>query len=124
MERRKARCSTFSGPAGLEAVQIHGLGLSSPFSVGWWAICPDDHEAFNLHGQSMVIPRGALIRYREWYGAKAPNEGLKMTAEDVARGILERETVEAPDGTAVREQMAYGVLDPSALPAGRWPVDC
>jgi hypothetical protein len=38
-----------------------------------------------------------------------------MTAEDVARGILERETVEAPDGTPVREQMVYGVLDPSAF---------
>jgi Phage terminase large subunit len=90
-------------------------GSARPFSVGWWAICPDDHEAINLHAQSLVIPRGALVRYREWYGAKAPNEGLKMTAEDVARGILERETVEAPDGTPVREQMVYGVLDPSAF---------
>jgi hypothetical protein len=26
----------------------------------------------------MVIPRGALLRYREWYGAAGPNVGLKI----------------------------------------------
>ena len=36
-----------------------------------------------------MIPRGALVRYREWYGRGAkPNEGPKLTAEAVARGIL------------------------------------
>ena len=48
---------------------------------------------------------------REWYGASAPNVGLKLTAEEVAAGIVSRET--SKDGR--REDIAYGVLDPSAF---------
>ncbi len=60
-----------------------------------------------------IIPRGAIIRYREWYGAKAggSNQGLKMTAEEVARGIVARET----DDRQKREYVAYGILDPAAF---------
>jgi len=75
----------FAVPLDWKRFRSMDWGSARPFSVGWWALCPDDHEAFNLLGQALVIPRGALVRYREWYGAKAPNEGLKMTAEDVAR---------------------------------------
>ncbi len=73
-------------------------GSARPFSVGWWAVAGETtpHE-------SGLIPRGALIRYREWYGAKGPNEGLKMTAEQVADGILERED----------EKVVYSVADPA-----------
>ena len=38
------------------------------------------------------IPRGALVAYREWYGCREPNVGLKLAVEDVARGIAERES--------------------------------
>jgi hypothetical protein len=72
-------------------------GFAKPFSVGWWAVCPDKFEG---------IPRGALVRYREWYGASAPNVGLRLTAEEVADGIVSRET---------GEKIAYGVLDPAAF---------
>ena len=51
-----------------------------------------------------IIPRGALVRYREWYG----EVGGKLTAEQVADGIIERETSDRP-------RLAYGVLDPSAF---------
>lgn len=65
-------------------------GYSTPFSVGWWA----------------VDPNGVLFRYREWYGnkidAEAPNTGLRMTAAEVARGILEREKPERERGINVR----------------------
>jgi hypothetical protein len=57
-------------------------------------------------GGGRTIPRGALVRYREWYGASEPNKGLKLTAEAVARGIKERER---------NDGIAYGVLDPSAF---------
>ena len=77
-------------------------GSASPFSVGWWAVVGDDHTLFDR-----VLPRGSLIRYREWYGASAPNKGLKLTAEQVAEGILIRE-IEGEDVT-------YGVLDPAAF---------
>ena len=40
-------------------------------------------------GPDRLLPRGALVRYREWYGAASPNTGLKMTAEAVGAGIPE-----------------------------------
>jgi hypothetical protein len=71
-------------------------GSAKPFSVGWWAVSDGTLPAF---------PRGALIRYREWYGASEPNVGLKLTAEQVAKGILEREKP---------GECSWGVLDPAA----------
>lgn len=64
-------------------------GYATPFAVGWWA----------------VDPNGVLFRYREWYGSKGgetPNTGLRMTASEVARGILEREKPERERGISVR----------------------
>jgi hypothetical protein len=87
-------------------------GSASPFSVGWWAVCGDDwsiEHDLDMAGRRRVIPRGALIRYREWYGKVSdanPRVGLKLTAEQVAAGILERER-----GDTIK----YGVLDPSAF---------
>lgn len=76
-------------------------GSAKPFSVGWWAVASDDYIHEGTH-----IPRGALVRYREWYGCRAgePDTGLKMTAESVAAGILEREQ---------GESISYGVCDPA-----------
>ena len=70
-------------------------GSARPFSVGWWAISD---------GEMAQFPRGALIRYREWYGASAPNTGLRLPAEQVAQGIKARERA---------EKIAYGVADPA-----------
>ena len=77
-------------------------GSAAPFSIGWWAVAGDTITTPDGH----VIPRGALVRYREWYGASAPNVGLKLTAEEVAEGIVSRET---------GDNVKYGVLDPSAF---------
>jgi hypothetical protein len=76
-------------------------GSASPFSVGWWAVVGDEHR---VHGRR--LPRGALLRYREWYGSSDPNVGLKLTADEVAEGIKSRE-----EG----ETITYGVLDPNAF---------
>src|SRR5262245_21894039 len=65
-------------------------GSAKPFSVGWWAVVGDDHCLPAEGGSNRVIPRGALLRYREWYGSASPNVGLKMTAEAVADGIVQR----------------------------------
>lgn len=70
-------------------------GSAAPFSVGWWAVVEDE-----AHG----LPRGALVRYREWYGASGPQKGLKLTTEQVAAGIIER------DGG---ERFQYSVADPA-----------
>lgn len=76
-------------------------GYASPFSIGWWGIVSDDYET-----QGKMIPRGALVRYREWYGMEEgkPNVGIRMNAEEVARGIKKKEQ---------GEKIAYGVLDPA-----------
>ena len=48
-------------------------GSARPFSIGWWAISD---------GSLPELPRGALVRYREWYGWNGnPNEGCRLTAE-------------------------------------------
>ena len=70
-------------------------GSSHPFSVGWWAKA-DGTEAHYLDGTGTFCPpAGSLIRIAEWYGSNAPgtNTGLRMSAKNVARGIVERETV-------------------------------
>ena len=81
-------------------------GSAKPFSVGWWAVASED-----VVKPEGLIPKGALIRYREWYGAKTdssgatiPDTGLKLTAEELAKGILTREA---------GEEITYGVADPS-----------
>ncbi|MGX7706325.1 phage terminase large subunit [Methylobacterium sp. Gmos1] len=82
-------------------------GSAKPFSVGWWAIVPDPVQARTARG-IITLPRGAMVRYREWYGMRPhqPNVGLKLTAEQVGDGIVEREK---------GEKIAYGVLDPAAF---------
>jgi hypothetical protein len=62
-------------------------GSSRPFSVGWWAETDGTH-----HPGGRIFPRGSLIRVDEWYGWNGtPNEGSKMLAVDVAKGIKTRE---------------------------------
>jgi hypothetical protein len=99
-------------------------GSAAPFSVGWWAVASEDHIAETIDGKPAVVPRGALVRFREWYGAKKdasgrtiPNVGLKMKNEDIGAGIKERETLRLKDESSgkehfVREEITYGVLDP------------
>jgi hypothetical protein len=75
-------------------------GSVSPFSFGWWAVASDD---FVVDGEvKRTIPRGAIVRYREWYGS-----GAKLTADVVGRGLAERE--------ADDPKLSYGALDPSAF---------
>lgn len=74
-------------------------GSAKPFSCGWYALLDRD-----IAYQDRVLPKGALVKYREWYGACGPNKGLKMTADLVAQGIVEREK---------GERIRYGVADPA-----------
>ena len=66
-------------------------GSSKPFSVGWYAQS-DGSDVELPDGRRLHTVRGDLFRIAEWYGwTGKENEGLKMLAVDVARGILERE---------------------------------
>lgn len=83
-------------------------GSAKPFSFGWWAVASEDFLS-----PSGWIPKGAMVRYREWYGAKKtetgqtiPNVGLKLFAEKVGTEIASKEKGEDID---------YGVLDPAAF---------
>ena len=86
-------------------------GSAKPFCILWIAVAGEDW----IHPvEKRKVPRGALIVYREWYGVKTrqdgtiePNTGVKMFAEPVATGILAREEK--------RENIQYGVMDPSAF---------
>lgn len=73
-------------------------GSAKPFSMGWYAISDG-----SVLPDGRRYPTGAMIRYREWYGASGPNVGLKMTAEQVADGIAEREF----------DEINYRVADPA-----------
>ncbi len=87
-------------PASWPRFRSADWGSARPFSIGWWAISDGSLSAF---------PRGALIRYREWYGWNGnPNEGLKLTAEEVGLGIAEREQGDKINNGA-------SVLDPAAF---------
>ncbi len=74
-------------------------GSARPFSVGWYAVSD---------GTLPQFPRGALLKYREFYGMapNQPNVGLKLTAEEVADRITE---LERGDGIKITD----GVIDPS-----------
>ena len=108
-ETSKHVVSPFSIPDDWLRFRSMDWGSAAPFSVGWWAVAGDDYDLRSGEAGSGVgrsIPRGCLVRYREWYGASAPRTGLKLTAEQVAEGINER------DG---KDKISYGVLDPSAF---------
>lgn len=76
-------------------------GSAKPFSVGWYGVLDKEHLA-----DGRTFPKGCLIKYEEWYGASGPNKGLKMTADLVAQGIVERERKAAL-------RLRYGVADPA-----------
>lgn len=81
----------FRIPSGWRVDRSHDWGSAKPFSNIWWAEA-DGTEATLPNGQKWAPPKGTLIAIQEWYGAKRPNEGLKMPARKVARGIKDMDT--------------------------------
>lgn len=75
-------------------------GSAKPFAV-YWAAVADGTET--LDGQ--LFPRGALVVYREFYGAKKPNVGLFLDADQVGVRIA------SLDGD---EKINDAVIDPAA----------
>lgn len=90
-DEQKHVIKPFKIPPGWRIDRSFDWGSSRPFSVGWWALT-DGTEAIMADGTSRVFPRKTLIRIGEWYGSSGkPNEGLRMTAKNVALGIKARE---------------------------------
>lgn len=104
-------------------------GSYRPFSVGWWAVVPDEFDFVDNFGyvptiqswstqKPLKLPKGAIIRYKELYGAQkdvngftVPNVGLKLTVEEVAARICNIERLE-PKNELGRAKIAYRVADP------------
>lgn len=86
-------------------------GFRTPFSVGWWAMVPEETTVNDITFQP-----GTIIRYREWYGAEKdargdvkPDVGLRLTAEEIGAKIA---LMEAGDFNI---DPKWCVLDPSAF---------
>lgn len=82
-------------------------GGAEPFSVGWW--CVSDGEEFEDHEKrTRWFPRGALIRYREWYGCDPddPSKGIDLQNVDIAKGIVAR-THEVTSGVTITDSLPF-----------------
>lgn len=79
-------------------------GGHAPFCVHWWAVSDGVTPIQGLEG-SYVLPAGAKICYREWYGCdeKDFKKGLSLDNEEMAKGILKR--------TPAEEKIAFTVTD-------------
>jgi hypothetical protein len=85
-------------------------GSTHPFSVGWWAEA-NGEECVLPDGSTWCPPPGTLIRIHEWYGSSGEaNEGLKLSAKAIARGIREREDALLEQGW-ISERPAPGPAD-------------
>ncbi len=85
-------------------------GYAAPFSVGWWAVASETR----IDGADL-IPRGALVRYREWYGQDPQTgQGLRLVTELVAQGILEREA-DDPKPMGVADPSIFAHMDGSSI---------
>lgn len=96
----------FEVPAHWTRIRAMDWGSAAPFVVQWWAVVSEQTKADNCFGQTITLPRGCMVLYRDWYGGSKPNVGLKMVAEEVGAGIAARER-----GEKINDE----VLDPAAF---------
>ena len=90
-------------------------GSYSPYSIGWWAVVSEDYQlkprvgdlpepgVEGVGAERSILPRGAIVRYREDYG----KVGAKLTAEQLGNRIAKAEKNDP--------KLSFGVLDPSAF---------
>lgn len=90
----------FEIPAWWKIWRGFDFGYSKPFSVGWYAADGD----------------GKVYRIKEWYGCtKDPNTGLKLTPQQIAEGIREREQ----NDPMLRGKHINGIADPAIFEESR-----
>lgn len=90
-DHKKNVVARFRIPTSWRIDRSFDWGSSAPFSVGWWAES-DGSDFMDAEGLWRSSVRGDLYRIAEWYGwNKKPNEGLRMLAVDIAKGIVLRE---------------------------------
>jgi hypothetical protein len=65
-------------------------GSAKPFCALWTAILSDHTQL----PDGKILPKGAAVVYREWYGASGPNKGLALNNPDIGLGIKRRSGAE------------------------------
>lgn len=100
----------FQIPAHWVRIRAGDWGSAKPFCIGWYAVSD---------GELARFPRGALIKYREYYGIAKdehgnfiPNQGVKITAKELGRRIRDIEDEDECDDC---------VLDPAAFTTNGGP---
>lgn len=100
--RHRAVVKPFIPPDSWRIDRSFDWGSSRPFSVGWWAES-DGTDFVDGDGLRRSSVKGDMYRIMEWYGWNGqPNEGSRLMAADIARGIRERE-LKMPWGARVRD---------------------
>jgi hypothetical protein len=93
LSRDKHMIRTFKAPKWWTKFMVIDWGTAKPFSVGWYCVVDDDMELVAKDGWPVrLIPKGAVIRYREYYGWNGkPDTGCRLESYEVAKKILEIE---------------------------------
>lgn len=68
-------------------------GFSAPAAVVWIGVAKEKIVLTMTDGKQKLFPRGTKVLLREWYICDAKNtaKGLRYSATEIAKGILERE---------------------------------
>ncbi len=114
LERHVLRAVTLPADIFTRRFRAHDWGSARPFSSGWYGVAEDPWEAEGTLGNTIIVPRGALVRYREWYGMKPDqdNVGLHLPVETWAKGVLTR---------SGSEEFQYDVADPAMFSSDGGP---
>jgi hypothetical protein len=109
---RRHVVAPFGVPEHWPRIRSGDWGSYAPFSFGWFAVVSEPYKT----AEGIWLPRGCLVRYREYYGMQPgrPNVGLKLPAEQVGARLWELERNDP--------KIAYGVLDPSAFRSDGGPT--
>ncbi len=89
-------------------------GSARPYAIYWFAVATGDP----LPGVDRVIPRGALVVYREVYGWNGQaNQGCRHTSEKVAQVVIEAEL----DVEIIDQNRGLCKIDPSTFATNGGP---
>lgn len=84
----------FTPPLTWTRIMGFDWGSAKPYCALWTTVA--DGNPVRTKGGFLTFPKNSLVVYRELYGAKSPNVGLKQTAEQCAEAIALTEGQDKP----------------------------